>query len=136
MRKVQVWAVFWTIIIAIPFTTLALIAAAYLTDHLAEIAGSIASIDFFTFAKYRDLILEIELLGVVLGVFIIIAVIHITLQTGYREDHPSYDVGSEQFASEFKMRNYTGKYDSSGKFDNPTNGFSRRYTCIKQYCCL
>jgi len=87
MRKVQVWAVFWTIIIAIPFTTLALITAAYLTDHLAEIAGSIASIDFFTFAKYR---------------------------------------GSEQFASEFKMRNYTGMYDSSGKFDNPTNGFSRR----------
>ena len=89
MRKVQVWAVFWTIIIAIPFTTLALIAAAYLTDHLAEIAGSIASIDFFTFAKYRDLILEIELLGMVLGVFIISVVILFTLHTGNREDHQS-----------------------------------------------
>jgi len=89
MRKVQVWAVFWTIIIAIPFTTLALIAAAYLTDHLSEIAGSIASIDIFTFAKYRDLILEIELLGMVFGVFIISVVILFTLHTGNREDHQS-----------------------------------------------
>jgi len=86
MRKVQVWAVFWTMIIAIPFTTLALIAAAYLTDHLAEIAGSIASINFFTFASNRDLILETELIGMILGVAIIIAVLFITLQPQIRED--------------------------------------------------
>ena len=86
MRKVQFWAVFWTIIISIPFTILALIAAAYLTDHLAEIAQSIISIDYFTLANSRDLILEIELIGMILGVVIIIAVILITLQPKIRED--------------------------------------------------
>jgi len=86
MRKFQVWAVFWTIIISIPFTILALIAAAYLTDHLAEIAQSIISIDYFTLANSRDLILEFELIGMILGVVIIIAVILITLQPKIRED--------------------------------------------------
>ena len=86
MRKFQVWAVFWTIIISIPFTILALIAAAYLTDHLAEIAQSIISIDYFTLANSRDLILEFELIGMILGVVIIIAVMLITLQPKIRED--------------------------------------------------
>ena len=89
MRKVQVWAVFWTIIIAIPFTTLALIAAAYLTDHLAELAQSIISIDYFTLANSRDLTLEKEVIGMILGVVIIIGVILITLQpeNGGKETH-------------------------------------------------
>jgi hypothetical protein len=80
MRKIQFWAVFWTLVIAIPLTILALIASAYLTDHLVEIVASILSIDMLTLAQYGDLILEIEVIGMVLGVAIIIAVILITLQ--------------------------------------------------------
>ena len=86
MRKIQFWAVFWTIIISIPVTILALIASAYLTDHLVEIAQSMISIDYFTLANSRDLILEFELIGMILGVVIIIAVILITLQPKIRED--------------------------------------------------
>jgi len=80
MRKVQFWTIIWTIVLAIPFTNLALIASVYLTDHLVEIAGSIASIDFFTLANYRDLTLEKEVIGMILGVVIIIGLILITLQ--------------------------------------------------------
>jgi uncharacterized membrane protein len=89
MRKVQLWAVFGTIVISIPITTLALIASAYLTDHLIETIGSIANIDLFTLAGYRDLILEIEVIGMILGVAIIIMVIHITVQpeNGEKETH-------------------------------------------------
>ena len=86
MRKIQFWAVFWTIIISIPVTILALIASAYLTDHLVEIAQSIISVDYFTLANSRDLILEIELIGMILSIVIIIAVMLITLQPKIRED--------------------------------------------------
>ncbi len=80
MRKVQYWAVFLTVVLAIPITTLALVASAYLTDHLVEIIGSITNIDLFTLAGYRDLILEFMVMGMILGVAIIILVIHITVQ--------------------------------------------------------
>ena len=85
MKKVQFWAVFWTIIIAIPFTTLALIASAYLTDHIVEISGRIVNIDFFTLTQHRDMMLEIEGIGMIFAFVIIIAVIHITLQPGNGE---------------------------------------------------
>ncbi len=42
MRKVQLTAVFWTLLLAIPFTALALAATAYLTDNLTQIASTIA----------------------------------------------------------------------------------------------
>jgi uncharacterized membrane protein len=80
MRKIQFWVIVWTIVIAIPITILALIASAYLTDHLVEAIGSIANIDLFTLAGYRDLILEVEVIGMILSVAIIITAIHIILQ--------------------------------------------------------
>lgn len=80
MKKTQFWAIFWTIVIAIPITTLMLIASAYLTDHMVEIASSMADINFFTLAKYRDLTLEIETIGLILAVVIIITMIVIIIQ--------------------------------------------------------
>ena len=79
MWKTQFWAIFWTIVIAIPITTLTLIASAYLTDHMVEIAGSMANINFFNLAKYRDLILEIEAIGMILAIVIIMAIIVIII---------------------------------------------------------
>ena len=79
MWKTQFWAIFWTIVIAIPITTLTLIASAYLTDHMVEIAGSMANINFFNLAKYRDLILEIEAIGMILAIVIIMAMIVIII---------------------------------------------------------
>ena len=85
MRKIQFWVIFWTIVIAIPVTMLSLIASAYLTDHLVEIAGSIKIVDFYTLTKYRDLILEIEAIGMILGIVIVVALIVVVLNPGNRE---------------------------------------------------
>lgn len=43
MRKVQFLAVFWTLIIAVPLTALALSLAAYLTDHLVVITAALVT---------------------------------------------------------------------------------------------
>ena len=42
MWKVQLFAGFWTIIIAIPFTVLALIGTAYLTEHMTQIITAVS----------------------------------------------------------------------------------------------
>ena len=44
MRKVQFMATFWTFVIAIPFTVLALIGVAYLTENLTQIINAIIKI--------------------------------------------------------------------------------------------
>jgi hypothetical protein len=56
---------------------------------LAELAQSIISIDYFPLANSRDLTLEKEVIGMILGVVIIIGVILITLQpeNGGKETH-------------------------------------------------
>jgi hypothetical protein len=43
MRKVQFFASFWTIALAIPFTVLALVGAAYLTENLTQIINLISN---------------------------------------------------------------------------------------------
>ena len=80
MKKVQFWAIFWTIVLSIPITTLALMASAYITDHIDELNRLIPSINLFTLAKYRDVILEIEALAMIVAVAIIIIVILFSLQ--------------------------------------------------------
>jgi len=80
MRKVQFWAIFWTIVLSIPITTLALMASAYITDHIDELNRMMPSINLFSIAKYRDLILEIEALAMLIAVAIVIIVILFSLQ--------------------------------------------------------
>jgi hypothetical protein len=58
MRKVGFLAVFWTLVLAIPFIALALSAVAYTTDHLSEIINSITSFSLSTTASGRGWILE------------------------------------------------------------------------------
>ena len=41
MRRVPLITVIWTMALAIPLTALALVAAAYITDHLIEIVNAI-----------------------------------------------------------------------------------------------
>jgi hypothetical protein len=80
MKKVQFWAIFWTLILAIPITALALMASAYITDHIDELNRLIPSTNLFTIAKYRDLILEIEALAMIIAVAIVVIVILFSLQ--------------------------------------------------------
>ena len=43
MRKVQLFAVIFTLALAIPFTALVLIGVAYFTNHMTEIASTVTA---------------------------------------------------------------------------------------------
>ncbi len=79
MRKVQFVASFWTILIAIPFTLLALVGAAYLTEHLMQIGNLIADFSRNISVGGRGLILEFsarwpEIAGMVVGMIVLLTI--------------------------------------------------------------
>lgn len=80
MRKVGFLTVFWTLMIAIPFTALALSVAAYTTTHLGEIATWIANASRATTVGGRGWIIEMaerwpEIAGMVVGQIIILVIL-------------------------------------------------------------
>lgn len=79
MRKVQFFAGFWTIVIAIPFTVLALIGTAYLTEHMSQIIQTISEFGHKISVGGRGLILEFsarwpEVAGMVIGMIVILTI--------------------------------------------------------------
>ncbi|MGE5123863.1 MAG: hypothetical protein ACM3H7_05050 [Acidobacteriaceae bacterium] len=79
MRKVQFTASFWTVLLAIPFTVLALIGTAYLTEHLNQIADSIYRLSRQVSVGGRGLVLEFsarwpEIAGMVIGMIVILTI--------------------------------------------------------------
>jgi hypothetical protein len=79
MKKVQFAASFWTLVIAIPFTILALIGVAYLTENLSQIANAIAKFSREISVGGRGLILEFsarwpEVAGMVIGMIVILTI--------------------------------------------------------------
>ena len=89
MRKVQLTAVFWTLLLAIPFTALALAATAYLTDNLTQIASTIAYLIGDSLAKARDLVFEAELVGLIAGQALILVVLLVTYLARPKEETDS-----------------------------------------------
>lgn len=90
MRKVQFTAVFWTLVLAIPATALAISGAAFVTDHLTSIASSIASLSHSTTAGGRGWILEFaerwpEVAGMIIGQIVIFAILYFARQSNYAE---------------------------------------------------
>ena len=82
MKKVQFTAAFWTLVIAIPFTALALMTSAYISDHLIQISTGLAFISHRLFAEGRDLVLEAELSGMIAGLLLIAAITIATFLLG------------------------------------------------------
>ncbi len=79
MRKVQFFASFWTIALAIPFTVLALIGAAYLTENLTQIIRLISDFSRDISVGGRGLVLEFsarwpEIAGMVIGMIVILTI--------------------------------------------------------------
>jgi hypothetical protein len=90
MRKVQLTAVVWTMILAIPFTALALSAVAYTTEHLTQISTAIANFSLTTSAGGRGLVLEFaqrwpELAGMIIGQAVILMILLIARQSAKAE---------------------------------------------------
>jgi hypothetical protein len=82
MKKVQFTAAFFTLLVAIPFTALALMASAYISDHLIQISTGLAFISHNIFEQGRDLILEAELSGMVAGLLLLLAITFATYLLG------------------------------------------------------
>jgi hypothetical protein len=89
MKKVQLLAVFWTLLLAIPFTALALTATAYITDNLTQIASMISYLIGDSLAKARDLVFEAELIGLIAGQVLILVVLLLTRLTRPKEESES-----------------------------------------------
>jgi len=92
MRKVQFFAGFWTIVIAIPFTVLALVGVAYLTEHLTQIISGIYEFSRKISVGGRGLILEFsarwpEVAGMVIGMTVILT-IYLFAQNANKAEEP------------------------------------------------
>ena len=76
MKKVQFVAVFWTMLLAIPFTALALSLAAYTTEHLGQIMTGVVTVSQATTVGARGWIQELyerwpEVAGMIVGQLVI-----------------------------------------------------------------
>jgi hypothetical protein len=80
MRKVQITATFWTLVIAIPFTALALSATAYITENLEAILRALISLSTSVSVSGRGFVLEFaerwpEIAGMVIGQVVILTIL-------------------------------------------------------------
>jgi len=92
MRKVQFTASFWTLLLAIPFTILALIGTAYVSDHLIQIANGISRLSREISVGGRGLVLEFsarwpEIAGMVIGMIVILT-IYLFAQNANKAEDP------------------------------------------------
>jgi hypothetical protein len=91
MRKVQFTAVFWTMLLAVPLTALALSLLAYTTENLTHITTSIATFSRDASAGGRGLLLEMaqrwpEVAGMIIGQIVILMIFLIARQNGKAEE--------------------------------------------------
>jgi hypothetical protein len=86
MRKVQIYATVWTMMLAIPFTVIALVGTAYITNHLGDIASAVASL-----VNWRGVAVEgsarwPEIAGMIIGQLLILSILLITRRNGHTEE--------------------------------------------------
>jgi hypothetical protein len=91
MRKVQFTAVFWTMLLAIPLTAIALSLLAYTTENLTQISTSIANFSRDVTAGGRGLVLEIaqrwpEIAGMIIGQIVLLMILIFARQNGKVEE--------------------------------------------------
>jgi ubiquinone/menaquinone biosynthesis C-methylase UbiE len=91
MRKVQFYATFWTLVIAIPFVALALAGVAYITEHLTQIISAIAEFSRNISVGGRGLVLEFsarwpEIAGMVIGLIVILTIFLFAQSANKAED--------------------------------------------------
>ncbi|MFM8320194.1 MAG: hypothetical protein ACKOC5_04690 [Chloroflexota bacterium] len=91
MRKVQITAVFWTLVLAVPLTALGISLAAYLTDHLGEIITSVATLGMASSLGGLGWLAEFsarwpELAGMVVGQLVIMLILIVVRREKLAED--------------------------------------------------
>lgn len=91
MRKIQIHATFWTVVIAIPFTLLALIGVAYTTENLSHIVNAIARFSRELSVGGRGVLVEFsarwpEVAGMVIGMIVILTIFLFTQNANKSEE--------------------------------------------------
>ncbi len=91
MRKIQFTAVFWTMLLAIPLTVLALSLAAYLTENLGRIYASVIAFSQSTTVGARGWLLELserwpEAAGMIVGQLVIMIILVLARRNGLAEE--------------------------------------------------
>jgi len=86
MRKVQMYATVWTLLLALPFTVAALVGTAYITNHLGDVANAISQL-----ANWRGLAVEgaarwPEVAGMIIGQLVILSILLIVRRNGSTEE--------------------------------------------------
>ncbi len=86
MRKVQVYTTVWTLILAVPFTVMALVGTAYITNHLGDIATAVGSL-----INWRGVAVEgsarwPEIAGMIIGQLLILSILLIARRNNHTED--------------------------------------------------
>ena len=81
MRMVQFVAVFATLVIGEPITGLAILLSATITDNIVDITISLSKIPQYLYIFQRDLLFEAEIIGMIAGTVILIAILLISLRT-------------------------------------------------------
>ncbi len=93
MRKVQITAVVWTLLLAVPLTAIALSLLAYTTENLTQISTSIANLSRDISVGGRGVIVEFaqrwpEIAGMVIGQIVILTIL-IFARQNYKADEKS-----------------------------------------------
>ena len=78
---VQFVAVFATLVIGEPITGLAILLSATITDNIVDITISLSKIPQYLYIFQRDLLFEAEIIGMIAGTVILIAILLISLRT-------------------------------------------------------
>ena len=92
MHKVQFTAVFWTLLLAVPLTALAISVAAYMTEHFVEIAATLVAFSRETSISARGWILEFserwpEIAGMIIGQLVIMTILLFARRKELAENH-------------------------------------------------
>ena len=91
MRKVQFIAVFWTLLLAVPLTALAISLAAYTTEHMVEMLDGLARISQATTVGARGWLLEFserwpEVAGMIVGQLVILIILFLARPQNQAEE--------------------------------------------------
>jgi hypothetical protein len=86
MRKVQMYATVWMLMLAVPFTVAALVGTAYITNHLGDIANAVSEL-----VNWRGLAVEgavrwPEIAGMIIGQLLILSILLIARRNGSTEE--------------------------------------------------
>jgi hypothetical protein len=86
MHKVQMYATVWTLVLAVPFTVIALVGTAYISNHLGEIATAVSAL-----VNWRGVAVEgsarwPEIAGMIIGQLLILSILLIARRSGRTEE--------------------------------------------------